>query len=249
MAQETPISWTDATYNPWQGCHKVSPGCAHCYMFTWQARYGKPQDRVIRSAPATFRAPLRWQRQLVQGTYPGKRHADTLLVFTCSLSDFFIEEADRWRADAWEIIRATPNLTYQILTKRPERIAAHLPADWGTGYPNVWLGTSVENRRWLPRLATLTAIPAVIHFASFEPLLGPLGDLTPWLDTVGWAIVGGESGAPRRPMRLAWLYELLQQCQETDIPVWVKQDSAFKDGQQGRIPDAVWAIKDLPQSV
>ena len=84
MAQDSRIGWTDNTWNPWQGCHKVGPGCAHCYMFAWQARYGKPQDVVIRSAPATFRLPLQWHRQLIKGVYQGKRHGATVLVFTCS---------------------------------------------------------------------------------------------------------------------------------------------------------------------
>jgi len=218
MAQDSRISWTDNTWNPWQGCHKVGPGCAYCYMFAWQARYGKPQDIVTRSATATFQLPLRWHRQLVEGIYQGTRHGDTVLVFTCSLSDFFIEEADPWRAEAWDIIRSTPQLTYQILTKRPERIAACLPEDWGAGYPHVWLGASVENRRWLPRLDTLCQVPAVVHFASFEPLLRELGDLSPWLPHLEWAIVGGESGSPRRPMDLAWLLHVVDQCQAIGLP-------------------------------
>src|SRR5687768_16270653 len=115
MSKETGISWTYATYNPWQGCHKISPACAHCSMVAWQARYGKAQDVVVRSAPATFRAPLRWERQMAQGTYGGARHGDTVLVFTCSLSDFFLAEADAWRPEVWGIMRATPHLTYQIL--------------------------------------------------------------------------------------------------------------------------------------
>jgi protein gp37 len=183
---------------------------------------------------------------MTQGTYAGARHGDTVLVFTCSLSDFFIAEADPWRPEVWDIIRATPHLTYQILTKRPERFAACLPSDWGTGYPNVWLGVSVENRRWLSRLDVLAQIPARVRFASIEPLLGPLGDLTPLLPVLDWAIVGGESGPHRRPMALDWLTAVVHQCQEAGVPVWVKQDTALRDGQQGRIPEAVWAAKALP---
>ncbi len=222
MAQATTISWTDARWNPWQGCHKVSPGCAHCYMFTWQRRYGKGQDVVIRSAPATVRAPLRWQRQMGQGTYTGARHGTTLLVFTCSLSDFFLEEADAWRGDVWEIIRSTPNLTYQILTKRPELIMDRLPSDWGEGYQNCWIGVSVENQRWRSRLERLRTIPAVVRFASFEPILGDLGSLALWLPMLDWAIVGGESGAGHRPMALPWLHSVVTQCQAAGVPVWVK---------------------------
>ena len=246
MGLDSLIGWTDNTSNPWQGCHKVSPACAHCYMFGWQARYGKPQDVVIRSAPATFRHPQQWHRQLLAGSYQGPQHGETVLVFTCSLSDFFIEEADSWRAEAWDVIRATPQLTYQILTKRPERIRACLPEDWGAGYPHVWLGVSVENRRWLPRLDTLCQIPAVIHFASCEPLLKDLGDLRPYLPALQWVIVGGESGPLRRPMALAWLRRIVEQCQGAGVPCFVKQDTAFKEGQQGRIPDHLWQIKQFP---
>ena len=201
---------------------------------------------VIRSAPATFSVPRTWQKQLDKGTYKGKRHGDTVLVFTCSLSDFFIEEADAWRSEAWDLIRQTPFLTYQMLTKRPERILSCLPADWGSGYPNVWLGVSVENRRWLHRVDPLAQVPAVVHFASFEPLLGDLGDLRPWLPHLQWAIVGGESGPQRRPRELAWLLSIVQQCQAAGVPCFVKQDWAFRDGRQGRIPDAIWAIKAWP---
>jgi protein gp37 len=183
---------------------------------------------------------------MLQGTHAGRHHGHTKLVFTCSLSDFFIAEADGWRAEVWEIIRATPSLTYQILTKRPERLAACLPADWGAGYPNVWLGVSVENRRWRRRLDTLAQVPAVVHFASVEPLLQDLGDLTPWLPSLEWVIVGGESGPRRRPMALDWLVSVVEQCQAAHIATWVKQDTAFKDGQQGRIPDHIWHIKQLP---
>jgi protein gp37 len=195
----------------------------------------------------TWNAPLVWERQMAAGTYQGKRHGATLLVFTCSWSDFFIDAADGWRDEAWAIIRATPHLTWQILTKRPERIADHLPADWGTGYPNVWLGVSVENRRFLPRLDVLQALPAVVHFASFEPLLQDLGDLTPWLPSLQWAIVGGESGPTHRPMALGWLQSIVTQCATARVPLWVKQDNGVGPEQQGRIPPEIWSIKQLPR--
>jgi len=92
----------------------------------------------------------------------------------------------------------------------------------------------------------LSQIPAVVHFASFEPLLRDLGDIAPWLSLLNWAIIGGESGPHRRPMDIAWLTRLVTQCQTAEVPVWVKQDSAYKEGEQGRIPHAVWAIKQLP---
>jgi len=244
MGQDSRIGWTDNTHNFWYGCQKVSEGCKNCYAECDMTRYGKPFVQVTRAKG--FDAPRRWQKQLDAGTYTGPRHGATVLVFTCSWSDFFIAEADPWRAEAWDVIRQTPHLTYQILTKRPERIAACLPDDWGAGYPNVWLGVSVAHRRWLPRLDTLAEVPAVVHFASFEPLLGDLGDLSPWLPSLQWAIVGGESGSQRRRMDLAWLYSIVEHCQAAGVPTFVKQDTAFKEGQQGRIPDAIWAIKQFP---
>jgi protein gp37 len=244
MGKDSRISWTDATHNFWYGCVKVSPGCAGCYADRDMTRYGKSFASVTRAKG--FDTPRKWERQMAAGTYPGQHHGETVLVFTCSWSDFFIAEADPWRAEAWDIIRQTPHLTYQILTKRPERIVSCLPEDWGEGYANVWLGVSVENPRWLRRIETLAKIPARVHFASCEPLLKDLGDLTPWLTSLQWVIVGGESGPGRRPMALAWLYRLVEQCQTAQIPAWVKQASAYRDGMQGDIPDHIWQIKQLP---
>jgi protein gp37 len=130
-------------------------------------------------------------------------------VFTCSWSDWFHEDADPWRDEAWEVIRAAPDLTFQILTKRPERIADHLPADWGDGYPNVWLGVTIENRRFVDRADVLREVPAAVRFISAEPLLGPLvatASSPEWVWADGYtaptstsrhrlADRGGESGA------------------------------------------------------
>ena len=115
MAESTGIGWTDATWNPWYGCTKVSPGCAHCYMFREQIRYGRDPEVVTRSK-TKFADPLKWTK--------GR------MIFTCSWSDWFHPAADAWRPEAWEIIKRTPHHTYQILTKRPERIADNLPDDW-----------------------------------------------------------------------------------------------------------------------
>jgi protein gp37 len=234
MGQTSDISWCDATWNPWQGCLQISPGCANCYMYTAKARYGQDPAQCVRSSPRTFTLPLR----LPTGAK----------VFTASWSDFFIAEADLWRLEAWDIIRQTPHLTYQILTKRPERLASCLPPDWGEGWPHVWLGVSVENQRWTTRMDALCQIPAAVRFASVEPLLGPV-DLTPWLDRMSWIIVGGESGPTRRPMQLAWLRAIVEQCLGADVACWVKQDAARRDGQQGRIPDQIWQVKQFPVPV
>src|SRR5512144_1959834 len=123
MGAWSAIEWTDATYNPWRGCEKVSAGCAHCYMFRDQRRYGRDPGVVVRCADATFYAPLRARSWLEL-----RRGAR---VFACSWSDWFHEAADAWRDEAWDVLRRREDLTWQILTKRPERIAAQLPGDWG----------------------------------------------------------------------------------------------------------------------
>ena len=241
MGEKTGIRWTQHTWNPWIGCHQVSPGCAHCYAKALEERWGRDFSEVRRTSPGTFRAPLKW-------TKPA-------MVFTCSMSDFFHEAADVWRDEAWEIIRHTPHLTYQVLTKRPERISDHLPADWGDGYPNVWLGVSVENQYWADRrIPILGIVPAVVRFLSCEPLLKAL-DLRRWLPqylgptsiygnaigargrriqgVLSWVIVGGESGPDkqRRPMDLEWARDIQRQCAEAGVAYFFKQISARYPGQ------------------
>lgn len=254
MGESTGIAWTDKTWNPWQGCHKVSQGCARCYMHSDKKRYGQDPGVVVRSKPPTFNAPKRW-------TEPAR-------VFTCSWSDFFIEEADAWRSEAWEIIRSTPHLTYQILTKRPERILACLPADWGQGWPNVWLGTTIEGQETAyPRALWLLEAPAALRFISAEPLIAPL-DLTNievvaprpphgpgvWLDAlrghakgpddmlgaeIDWVIIGGESGPGARPCDLAWIRSIVEQCRAADVRCFVKQLGAHPVSAHGMRPGAL----------
>ena len=228
MGATTGIAWTDKTWNPWHGCHRVSPGCDHCYMFAGKRQYGQDPENVVRSK-TTFDAPLRWPE-------PAR-------VFTCSWSDFFIKEADTWRPDAWSIIDRTPHLTYQILTKRPSRIRSRLP--WrDTPWPHVWLGVSVESRKYLHRIDVLRDVAAHLRFLSLEPLLEDLGDLD--LAGIGWVIVGGESGPGRRPFEIDWLKRIADACQRYGVPLFVKQDSAFKPGQQGQIPTELW-IHQFPE--
>lgn len=219
MGASTGIAWTDATWNCWQGCHKVSTGCKNCYMFTDKKRYGQNPDVVVRSADSTFNAPLKWARNR-------EKYGHINRVFVDSWSDFFIEEADPWRAESWAIIRQTPNLTYQICTKRPERIAACLPADWGQGYPNVWLMVTAENQPMADlRIPILLSIPAVVHGVSVEPMVGAV-DLSRWLepdDGLDWVICGGESGPNARPMHPDWARSLRDQCKVTDTPFFFKQ--------------------------
>ena len=223
MGNNTGIEWTDHSWNPWHGCTKVSPGCAHCYMYRDKERYGLDPEKVVRSLPSTFRAPLKWR--------------DPARVFTCSWSDFFHLEADVWRDEAWDIIRETPHLTYQILTKRVERIEDCLPDDWGEGWRNVWLGVSVENQRHVTRIHALYRVPAALRFVSAEPLLGPvdlsvpdpsLSYQTP-CEAVDWVIVGGESGPDARPMALDWARALRDECTAAGVPFFLKQLGGWPD--------------------
>jgi protein gp37 len=215
MARLSRIEWTDATWNPWQGCHKVSPGCAHCYMYRDKTRYGQEPSLVVRSK-TTFELPLTWK--------------EPKLIFTCSWSDFFIQDADGWRAAAWDVIRSTPQHTYQILTKRPDRVSECLPKDWPL--PNVWLGTSVENPRFYHRITTLHKIPAVVRFLSLEPLLASMPDLP--LGGISWVIVGGESGPRSRPMQSEWVCDIRDQCRSAKVYFFFKQWGGLRKHANGR---------------
>src|SRR3990167_2152639 len=219
MSDKTHINWTEATLNPWHGCIKVSPGCKNCYMYREKERYGQDPRVVVRSK-TKFGDPLRWKE--------GK------LVFACSWSDWFIKEADAWRDEAWDVIRKTPQHTYQILTKRPERIQEHLPRDWGEGWANVWLGVSVESQDYAYRVDSLLGIPAALHFISAEPLLAPVIFST--LVGIGWVITGGESDPVNpRPMNPEWAMSIRDQCANYGIPYLHKQNGGNTkiDGEWG----------------
>ena len=165
------INWCDNTFNGWEGCTRVSPGCDHCYAETRDGRHltepvshwGKGAPRRVMS-DVKWREPLSWNRDAAG--------ADTRpRVFCASLADWADSEAPTGQRERlWALIRETPNLDWLLLTKRAGNIRRMLPPDWGTGYPNVWLGVTVENRQHgLPRLDALRSIPAAVRFASIEP--------------------------------------------------------------------------------
>lgn len=211
MGSSSTIEWTDATWNPWQGCHKISPGCKFCYMFRDKKRYGQDPNVVVRSK-TTFNAPLKWEQ--------GMR------IFTCSWSDWYIKEADAWRGEAWEIIHQTPRHTYQILTKRIERAVGNSPL---VVLPNVHLGVSVENARYKHRIDILRCLNATVRFLSIEPLIGDVGELD--LRGIGWVIVGGESGGrDARPMNADWVRGVRDQCIAAKVPFFFKQWGANPAG-------------------
>lgn len=217
MVKNTNIQWTDHTWNPWRGCRKVCKCCANCYMFREQKRYGNDPTQIIRAADQTFKSPLKWK--------------DPAFVLTCSWSDFFIREADAWRDQAWDIIRNTPHLTYQILTKRAARIRQCLPPDWGHGWNNVWLGASIGVNDSLTQLNFLLGVPARIRFISAEPLLESVDfGLRLWSEQnspnsgkINWVIVGGESGPAARPMFKEWVQLIQEDCALARIPFFFKQ--------------------------
>lgn len=192
MAENSKIEWTDATFNPWIGCTKVSPACDFCYAevstpartlrASGQETWGANAPRK-RTSDANWREPLKWNRKAAA---EGRR----MRVFCASLADVFDNQVpDEWRADLFVLIRATPNLDWLLLTKRPQNIAKMLPPDWGAGYPNVWLGTTVENQTEADRrIPHLLNVPARVRFLSCEPLLGPV-DL--WIRPRGAGLAQG----------------------------------------------------------
>ncbi len=229
MGDETGIEWTDHTCNFWHGCAKISAGCANCYMFAGKTRWGQDPRVVVRSADS-FRKPLAKTRD---GAW---KWADGDKVFICSWSDFFLEEADPWRSEAWDVLRQRPGLTKQILTKRADRIASNLPADWHDGYPNAWLGVSVENRKAVARVAHLVEVPASVRFLSVEPLLEDVAyDLVPYLSGIDWVIVGGESGPGSRPCHTLWVAAIVEVCRAAGVACFVKQLGLHPEGPHGAL--------------
>ena len=226
MGDTTRISWANRTLNFWVGCRHVSLGCDRCYAEALINRLRGPGAFDTITKTKTWGDARRWQKEAQEkGEYD--------LVFTCSLSDFFIQQADAWRPDAWKIIKGTPNLVYQILTKRPELIERRLPPDWGVGgYHNVWLGVSVENKQFLKRMAVLQKIPAHVRFVSAEPLIEDIcPELSRHVDGFHQIIVGGESGNGTklfRPMNPEWARRILKVCRNNGIAFWYKQSAAIR---------------------
>ena len=186
-------------------------------------RYGRvewgPHGERVRTSEQNWRKPISWDRA-------AKKTGTRTRVFCASLADVFDNKAPEGaREDLFELIRDTPNLDWLLLTKRPENIRKMLPGDWGDGYENVWLGTSAEdqpnyNRRW-PKLR---AIPAKVHFISYEPALGPLSPSEYDEDSLpDWIICGGETGNGSRFMKKRWARNLLQECQDAKIAFFMKQ--------------------------
>lgn len=251
---KTTIEWTDYTFNPWLGCTKVSPGCDHCYA---EARMDKRLHRVTwgagqpRQRTKTWGDPVRWNKGH-EAFYAA--HGRRQRVFCASLADVFDNEVPQaWRADLFDLIRRCENLDFLLLTKRIGNAARGLPSDWGGGWPNVWLGTTIVNQEEADRdIPKLLAVPARVRFLSMEPLLGPV-DLRPWIGAgwagpggawcqgVQWVIAGGESGPGARPMHPGWPRSLRDQCAAAGVPFLFKQHgewlaTAFCDDDMAMLP-------------
>ena len=235
---KTKIEWATDVWNPITGCTKVSPGCARCYAERIALRFGTgtpylPDKATIRFHPDRLNQPFHWKR-------PRR-------IFVCSMSDLFHEDISLWTmARIHVVMRKCPQHIFQTLTKRPWRANEFYNL---FGVPsNVWFGTSVENQVWVDRrVPWLLVTPAKIRFLSCEPLLKPL-NLSPFLHGLQWVIIGGESGPRARKMDPEWVRDIVAQCDEYQVPVFVKQASGPRPGQQGDIPDDLWERKAWPEA-
>jgi len=222
------IEWTEASWNPVTGCSKVSPGCAHCYAetlslrFHWSRKPWLPEHEAenVVLHPERLDQPRRWRRPRV--------------IFVNSMSDLFHERVPlSYVEDVFEVMAEESRHTFQILTKRAERLAELAPfLPWPE---NVWIGVSVENMRWAARADFLRTVPAAVKFISAEPLLGPLDMLD--LNGIDWLIAGGESGARHRPMRAEWVRALRDRCTNEGVLFFFKQWGGMRSKSGGRTLD------------
>jgi protein gp37 len=212
VAQRSAIEWTEMTWNPVTGCDRVSPGCAHCYALTfaerWRGLKGHPYEQGfdLKLWPERLEAPLRWRKPR--------------MVFVNSMSDLFHPDVPlEFVKRVFAVMEATPQHTYQVLTKRHERLVEVAPAlPWPD---NVWMGVSIENKRWVCRADYLRQVPVAVRFISAEPLLGRLEGLE--LAGIHWVISGGESGPGYRPVQLDWLRYVRDLALAVDVPFFFKQ--------------------------
>ena len=218
MVGSSKIEWTDDTWNPATGCDKVSEGCRNCYAEKVAERLkgmGKPKYAngfKYTEHPDTIDIPLRWRKPR--------------MIFVNSMSDLFHESATKPFLDAcFDTMEKADWHIYQILTKRPRRMAEYCTTygtGRGSGVPqHIWMGTSVENERVMHRIDELRDVQCMVRFISFEPLLGPIPN--PDLSNIHWCIIGGESGPHHRQVREEWIADLITQCKKQDVPVFFKQ--------------------------
>lgn len=213
-------------WNLWHGCHKLSPGCKHCYVYRGDAK--RDVDSSVVRQTNSFDLPIRRKRN---GEYKVPAGA---LVYTCFTSDFFVEDADQWRSAAWEMMRQRSDLNFMMITKRIDRFVQCLPEDWGDGYDNVTICCTVENQTCADyRLPIYIAVPIKHKIIICEPILERIDlrsyNIGTWIEQV---VVGGESGSEARPCNFDWVMDLHDVCVEQNVAFWFKQTGAMfvKDG-------------------
>jgi protein gp37 len=226
MSASSRIEWTEATWNPVTGCSKVSPGCAHCYAEAFAERFrgvvGHPYEQGfdLKLWPDRLELPLKWRRPK--------------MIFVNSMSDLFHDDVpDDFIRSVFDVMGAAEWHKFQVLTKRPERLAA-----LGAALPwpaNVWMGVSIENRRFVTRADHLRSVDAKVRFISAEPLLGPLDGLD--LAGIHWLIAGGESGPRHRSVRAEWIRHLRDHCQALGVAFFFKQWGGRTSKVGGRVLD------------
>lgn len=228
MSDHSKIEWTDATWNPVRGCTKISPGCTRCYAETFAERFrgvaGHPYEQGfdLRLVPEKLRAPFTW--------------SSPRMVFVNSMSDLFhVDVPDDYIADVASVMSEAYWHTFQVLTKRSERMRDLLRGRLSRhgAAPNIWWGVSVEDRKYgVPRIRHLQDAPAAMRFLSVEPLLEDLGELD--LSGISWVIVGGESGPRARPLRREWVISLRDQCDAAGVAFFFKQWGGVRKKAAGR---------------
>lgn len=273
MSETTNIEWCDATFNPWIGCTKVSPGCDHCYAeVSTPARVKRaagvetwgPHGQRQRTSARNWKQPLEWERGHAAFYL---QHGRRRRVFCASLADVFDNAVPQaWRDDLWDLIDATPNLDWLLLTKRVGNVSNMLPVpfDFDRLYPHVWLGITVVNQAEADRdVPKLLRVPARVRFLSVEPMLGPInlgvmdidghseiypllgttncededGDAAPDVPPLNWVICGGESGPQARPMHPDWARSLRDQCAAAGVPYLFKQHGEWREPLEGEAFD------------
>lgn len=248
MSDRSAIEWTEATWNPTTGCDRVSEGCDNCYALRLAARLkaaGNPRYQVDghpRTSGPGFGLTLHWDKLQQPSRWRQPR-----MIFVNSMSDLFHRDVtNSFIERVWDVMAATPQHRYQILTKRPGRMASILRRMRPDPAPNVWLGTSIENDHFVWRADYVRATPAAVRFLSLEPLLGPLPNLS--LEGIDWIIVGGESGPGHRPIDIGWIRDLRDRAVDAGAAFFFKQWGGRTPKAGGRILDGrTW--DQLPQVV
>lgn len=232
VSEKTAISWCDSTFNPWIGCTRVSPACDRCYAardnerHRWVSEWDGP-----RRLTKTWNEPRKWNRKASKTGYRPR-------VFCASLADVFDNQVpDEWRTDLWQLLRDTPNLRWMLLTKRIGNAKKMLPAQFDVAFPHVGLMATLANQEeWDRDFDKLMGTPAAWHGVSVEPMLGPIniGNARP-----DWIITGGESGPGFRPLDMAWVRDMRDQCARNGVTFHHKQNGGFRGKDAGCLIDGV----------